>query len=155
MTVHAAFERYASCPVEQAIAENRFEEILSNEVEPALGPQPVFLTEYPAELAALARLKAGASHVAERCELYIGGLELANGFSELSDPVEQRSRFAKDEADRRKAGKEPYPVPEDFLDDLAGMPEAAGIALGIDRLVMLLTDAEQIGDVIAFPEERL
>ncbi len=152
LTVTEAFRRYASCSVADAIGDGRFEEVLTTEVEPALGLSPAFLTEYPAPLAALARLKPGDRAVAERCELYIGGLELANGFSELADPAEQRARFAADEEARRAAGKPPCPLPENFLADLERMPEAAGIALGVDRLVMLLTDAAAIDDVIAFPE---
>lgn len=150
LTVKTAFERYASCSATEAIEANSFEEILMDEVEPALGLNPVFLIEYPAPLAALARAMPGNHQVAERCELYIGGIELANGFSELVDPTEQRSRFAADEAIRREAGKPPYPIPEIFLNELKQMPESAGIAFGIDRLVMLLTDSARIDDVVAF-----
>ncbi len=154
MTVTEAFDRHASCPVAEALENDRFEEVLTAEVEPALGVGPVFLTEYPVQLAALSRTKTTDHTVAERCELYIGGLELANGFSELADPVEQRTRFEKDESERRKAGKLPCPLPERFLDELKNMPEAAGIALGIDRLVMLLTDTNHIDDIVAFPPEN-
>lgn len=153
LTVHEAFSLYASCSADAAIAAGRFEEILAEQVEPALGLDPVFLTEFPAKLAALARKKPGRHEVAERCELYIGGLELANGFSELVDPVEQRERFEKDESARRKAGKPPYPVPEDFLEELKLMPDSAGMAFGIDRLVMLLTRADEIDEVVAFPAD--
>jgi lysyl-tRNA synthetase class 2 len=93
--------------------------------------------------------------VAERFELYIAGLELANAFSELIDPLEQRQRFEHEEAQRRAAGKAPYPVPEKFLRELETMPDAAGIALGVDRLVMLLTGAETIDEVVAFTPEEL
>jgi lysyl-tRNA synthetase class 2 len=93
--------------------------------------------------------------VAERFELYIAGLELANAFSELTDPVEQRQRFIDEEASRRNAGKPPYPSPENFLRELETMPEAAGIALGLDRLVMLLTDSATIDEVVAFTPELL
>ncbi|PLX76926.1 MAG: EF-P lysine aminoacylase GenX [Desulfuromonas sp.] len=151
LTVKEAFRLYADCSAEQAIENNRFEEVLTDQVEPALGFGPIFLTEYPAPLAALARLKSDDTSVAERCELYIGGLELANGFSELTDPAEQRIRFEADEEERRRQGKPPCPLPEDFLADLHNMPEAAGIALGVDRLVMLLTDAASIDEVVAFP----
>ena len=155
LTVTDAFARFASCPVTEALRSNRFEEILTEEVEPALGLNPLFLTEYPAELAALARTKHGDHSVAERCELYIGGIELANGFSELVDPVEQGKRFSADEATRRQAGKPPYPAPEKFLSDLKQMPESAGIALGLDRLVMLLTDAATIDAVVALSPDDL
>jgi len=156
LTVAEAFERYASINLQKAIAEDRFEEILCNEVEPSLGrDKPTFLTEYPASMAALARTKPGDATVAERFELYIDGLEVANAFSELIDPREQRERFQKDEDARQGAGKSPYPLPEKFLDEMHNMPEAAGIALGLDRLVMLLTGAEQIDDVVAFTPDSL
>jgi len=151
LTVAEAFSSYASMNLDQALEAGCFEEILTTEVEPNLGKaRPTFLTEYPATMAALARAKPGDPRVAERFELYIDGLELANAFSELTDPLEQRKRFAADEERRRAAGKTPYPLPESFLTELAAMPEAAGIALGLDRLVMLMTGAEKIDDVVAF-----
>ena len=151
LTVAEAFSSYASMNLDQALEAGCFEEILTTEVEPKLGKaRPTFLTEYPATMAALARAKPGDPRVAERFELYIDGLELANAFSELTDPLEQRKRFAADEERRRAAGKTPYPLPESFLTELAAMPEAAGIALGLDRLVMLMTGAEKIDDVVAF-----
>ena len=155
MTVSEAFTRFACCSVEEAIGKDRFEEILTSEVEPALGSDPVFLYDYPASQAALARRKPGNPAVAERVELYIGGIELANGFSELVDPVEQRQRFESEENERRESGKPPYPVPEEFLNELNTMPESAGIAFGIDRLVMLLTNTDHIDQVVAFPDAGL
>ena len=155
LTVAEAFAHYACMSLEDALAADRFEEILTGEVEPHLGKErPTFLIEYPASLAALARSKPGEPQVAERFELYIDGLELANAFSELTEPHEQRRRFEADEATRRAAGKTPYPLPERFLAEMATMPEAAGIALGLDRLIMLLTDTESIDRVVAFtPDE--
>jgi lysyl-tRNA synthetase class 2 len=150
ITVNEAFDRYANCSVETAIENDTFEEILTDEVEPKLGLNPLFLTEYPKPLAALARTKQDNPAVAERCELYIGGMEMSNGFSELADPVEQRERFEEDERIRQAAGKPPYPMPEGFLRELEQMPESAGMALGIDRLIMLLTDTQQIDEVVAF-----
>jgi len=156
LTVAEAFSRYASMSLDAALATDCFEEILTAEVEPHLGKdRPTFLIEYPTSLAALARTKPGEPLVAERFELYINGLELANAFSELTDQNEQRSRFEADEESRRSAGKKPYPLPEKFLSELANMPGAAGIALGIDRLIMLLTDAGKIDDVVAFTGEDL
>lgn len=156
LTVTEAFTRYASMDLNQALASDCFEEILTGEVEPHLGKEkPTFLTEYPSSLAALARSKRGEPQVAERFELYIDGLELANAFSELTDAEEQRRRFEKDEELRRTAGKTPYPLPEKFLAELENMPEAAGIALGLDRLIMLITDAEKIDDVVAFGPDDL
>ncbi len=156
LTVTEAFTRYASMDLNQALASDCFEEILTREVEPHLGKEkPTFLTEYPSSLAALARIKPGETQVAERFELYIDGLELANAFSELTDVEEQHRRFEKDEELRRTAGKTPYPLPEKFLAELENMPEAAGIALGLDRLIMLITDAEKIDDVVAFGPDDL
>jgi lysyl-tRNA synthetase class 2 len=156
LSVADAFAAYASQSLEQALATGRFDEILTSEVEPRLGlEQPTFLYDYPAGLAALARRKAAEPGLAERFELYIAGIEVANAFSELTDPVEQRQRFNADEAARRAQGKEPLPLPEKFLTELATLPPSAGIALGIDRLVMLLTGAATIDDVIAFSPEEL
>ncbi|TLM63004.1 MAG: EF-P lysine aminoacylase GenX [Deltaproteobacteria bacterium] len=155
LSVDEAFRRHAACPVDEALATGRFDEILTDEVEPRLGPGPLFLVDYPAPLAALARLKPANPAVAERVELYLGGLELANGFSELTDPVEQRARFTADEAARRAAGKPPRPLPEPYLADLSALPPCAGIALGLDRLVMLLAGAAEIGEVVAFTPEQL
>ncbi|APG28734.1 EF-P lysine aminoacylase GenX [Syntrophotalea acetylenivorans] len=156
LTVAEAFDRYASLGLATALETNRFDELLTLEVEPLLGrDRPTFLIEYPSELAALARCHPERPQVAERFELYVAGIELANAFSELTDPTEQRRRFDADEAERRAAGKPPYPVPDKFLTELAAMPEAAGIALGLDRLVMLLTDATTIDEVVTFTPELL
>jgi len=156
LTVSEAFSRYASMSLQSALTADRFEEVLTDEVEPHLGKhQPTFLTEYPTSLAALARAKPGEPLVAERFELYIDGLEVANAFSELTDPHEQRSRFDAAEETRRASGKTPYPLPEKFLTELITMPEAAGIALGLDRLIMLLTDSDSIDDVVAFTPDDL
>jgi lysyl-tRNA synthetase class 2 len=156
LTVAEAFARYASISLDAALTTGRFDEIIALQIEPQLGRiRPTFLTEYPVAMAALARRKPDNPKVAERFELYIDGLELANAFSELTDPVEQRQRFVSEEAERRRAGKAPYPVPEKFLTELAALPPSAGIALGIDRLVMLLTGAAAIDEVVAFPPEDL
>jgi lysyl-tRNA synthetase class 2 len=156
LTVGDAFARYASKSIDEALAGDCFEELLTAEVEPHLGKdRPLFLTEYPTSLAALARTKPGHPQLAERFELYIDGLELANAFSELTDPQEQRRRFEADEATRRSAGKTPYPLPEKFLAELGAIPVAAGIALGLDRLIMLLTDAMTIDEVVAFTPGEL
>ena len=156
LTVSEAFSRYASISLESALSSDRFEEILTSEIEPHLGKdRPTFLTDYPATLAALARTKEGNPELAERFELYIDGLELANAFSELTDPHEQRLRFEADEDLRRSSGKRPYPLPEKFLAEMKAMPEAAGIALGLDRLVMLMTDSTGIDRVVAFSPDDL
>ena len=129
-----------------------FFKIFLEAVEPRLGnPKPTILYDYPASMAALARLKPGAPHLAERFELYIGGIELANAFSELTDPIEQRKRFEEDQRMRAQLGRDVYPIDEDLLHALAKMPPSAGIALGVDRLAMIFCDAASIEEVIAFP----
>jgi len=134
--------------------DDAFFRIFLDRVEPELGRgRPTFLTEYPVHMAALARLKPGDPTVAERFELFAGGLELANAFSELTDAGEQRRRFLAEQEERRSKGREVYPLDEDFLTDLERMPPAAGIALGVDRLTMLAAGADTIGQVVAFPEE--
>lgn len=156
LSVDEAFRRYSGRGVAEAIADDRFEEILDAAVEPNLGREvPTFLYDYPASMAALARKSSANPEVAERFELYVAGLELANGFSELTDATEQRMRFEEEEGERRRAGKKPYPVAEPFLQELSRIPAAAGIALGIDRLIMLLTGSEIIDDVVAFTPEEL
>ncbi len=150
MTVEDAFVMNAGWNPVTDYDEDRFDVDLVDKVEPAL-PRgvPVVLTDYPAEAAALARLKPENPAVAERFELYIAGIELANAYSELTDAAEQEARF-KECADRRaELGKVVYPMDEEFLAALrAGLPRCGGIALGIDRLVMLLADAASIEDVV-------
>ncbi|MBU4412817.1 MAG: EF-P lysine aminoacylase GenX, partial [Proteobacteria bacterium] len=156
ITVAEAFRCYAPCPVEEALAQDRFDELLVEYVEPHLGmATPTFLYDYPATLGALARLSPTDPAVAERFELYVAGLELANGFSELVDPVEQRARFLAEQAVIRLQGRDPGPMPEQFLVELGEMPQAAGIALGVDRLVMLFAGADAIDQVVAFTPEGL
>jgi len=110
------------------------------------------LYDYPLSMAALARAKPGDPRLAERVELYVCGLELANGFSELTDAREQRARFARDRSAKRRIYGLAYPVDEDFLAALeAGLPESAGMALGFDRLVMLASGASRIDEVLWAP----
>jgi lysyl-tRNA synthetase class 2 len=151
-----AFEKYGSVSMEDALAAGRFDEVMAFEIEPQLGaPAPVFLCDYPAPQGALARLKPKDPLLAERFELYVAGVELCNGFSELTDAAEQRERFEKEQDLRRSLNKTVYPMPQKFLTALTDMPAAAGNALGIDRLVMLLADTDQIDDVVAFTPEEL
>jgi lysyl-tRNA synthetase class 2 len=132
--------------------DDAFTQVLLEKVEPELGrARPAFLTEYPASQAALARLKPGDPRVAERFELYAGGLELANGFGELTDAAEQRRRLMAEREQRRAAGRAVYGLDEQFLAALPSMPEAGGVAIGFDRLLMLLTGARDIADVLLFP----
>jgi lysyl-tRNA synthetase class 2 len=155
-TVQEVFERYASVSLEHALASGRFDEVLAVEIEPHLGfPKPLFLYQYPAALAALSRLAKHPSGAAERFELYTAGVELANAFSELIDPVEQRARFEEELAKRKQNGQTVYPMPEKFLRSLSSMPDSAGIALGVDRLVMLLSNQKEIDSVVTFTPEEL
>lgn len=127
-------------------------------VEPALAAldRPVILHDWPVPLAALARTKPGDPAVALRFEAYVGGLELANAFDELTDPIEQRARFESDLAIRGARGRARYPLDEKLLAALAeGLPPSAGIALGFDRLVMLATGATEIRDVLSFAQHEL
>jgi len=155
LSVQTAFERYASVSLDEALNNNHFDQTMVEKIEPHLGMKtPTFLYDYPASLAALARLKPGTPSIAERFEIYAGGMELANGFSELNDAHEQRLRFEKELKERAQLGKHVSPMPERFLSALNNMPEAAGIALGLDRLVMIFGDARTIDEVVAFtPEE--
>jgi len=129
-----------------------FSRILAERVEPQLGiRRATLLYEYPLPLAALARAKPGSNNVAERFELYACGVELANAFGELTDVAEQRARFETAMSEKQRIHGERYPVDEDFLAALAEMPQACGIALGFDRLVMLATGAQRIEQVIWTP----
>jgi len=129
-----------------------FSRILAERVEAHLGiGRATILYEYPLPLAALARAKPGSDSVAERFELYACGVELANAFGELTDVAEQRARFETAMNDKERIHTERYPIDEDFLDALARMPPASGIALGFDRLVMLATGAQHIEQVIWTP----
>ncbi len=175
LTVREAFARYAGVNTDPAedpdafIREARqrghrsalpgdsfeiaFFKVFLDAVERHLGGgRPTFLVDYPAEMAALAKLKQDAPRVAERFELYVSGVELANAFTELNDPVEQRVRLEDEAAQRKHGGRPAYPIDERFLGALeAGMPPAGGIALGVDRLLMVLTDAKHIREVVAIP----
>jgi lysyl-tRNA synthetase class 2 len=177
LTVASAFERFAGIDLLATIADGKgdraslaaaatgrvritdddtwsdiFSKVLVEHVEPNLGQgRLTILFEYPAPEAALARAKPSDPRVAERFEIYACGVELANGFGELTDPREQRKRFtlAMDEKQRRYG--ERYPLDEDFLDAVARMPEASGVALGFDRLVMLASGAVRIDHVVWTP----
>ncbi len=178
VTVAEAFERYAGVDVLATLAGREgdgaelaaaaakagvttaaddtwgdiFSRILAERVEPHLGfGRATLLYEYPLPLAALARPKPGSDKVAERFELYACGVELANAFGELTDVAEQRARFEAAMDEKQRIHGERYPVDEDFLAALAAMPQASGIALGFDRLVMLATGAQRIEQVIWTP----
>jgi lysyl-tRNA synthetase class 2 len=156
MTVHEAFQRYSPMPLEDALDADRFDEIMVLHIEPGIDiSRPLFLYDYPPSLAALSRIKRSDPLLAERFELYMGGLELANAFSELTDVDEQVKRFKKERERRRQLGKADYPFPDRFIKELGNMPDSAGIAFGIDRLVMLFADTDTIDDVVSFTPEDI
>ncbi len=152
ITVRAAYLQWAGWDPVADWDADRFNDDMDAKIEPALPrDRPCILTDYPVEAAALARVKPGDDAVAERWELYIGGLEIANAYSELCDPAAQRARFNAAAAERRDFGKEVYPLDEPFLQALEkGMPPCGGIALGVDRLVMLVCDTADIADARVF-----
>ncbi|MDQ8039587.1 MAG: elongation factor P--(R)-beta-lysine ligase [Rickettsiella sp.] len=126
--------------------------LMTHYIEPNLPHHPVFIYDFPASQAALARIRAGDPPIAERFEVYIKGLELANGFHELGSPSEQRQRFLNDLKQREKMAYNTVPIDEHLLAALEhGLPNCAGVALGIDRLIMLVAEKNTIDEVIAFP----
>ncbi len=162
MTVCEAYAAFAGVSAEETLAmaeadEDRFFRLLVDAVEPSLArlDGAVFLTEYPASQASLARKKPGNPHVAERFELYVAGVELCNGFGELVDAVEQRARLVRDQAERLARGLPVYPIDERFLDALAHVPPSGGNALGLDRLAALVCGTTEIAGVMAFTAEEL
>lgn len=155
ITVAAAFRRYAGVEAGEVLACGRFDEVLVTAVEPHLGQaRPTFLYDYPVELGSLARRSPQHPEVAERFELYMAGVEIANGFSELADVDEQRRRLQGELATLHGRG-EPGGMPEKFLAALPAMGEAAGIALGVDRLLMLLMGSGTLSAAISFLFEEL
>lgn len=177
-SVHEAFRRYLSLDLNDILEidsmrkacdalgvtvtdndswDDLFFKIFLTYIEPSLGVDRLtVLMDYPVQLAALARRKENDYRYAERVELYIGGMELSNGYSELTDPKEQRDRFICDQKIRKSLEKEVFPIDESFMDALElGMPSSGGNALGVDRLIMFFTDSKNIDDVIAFPIAKL
>lgn len=156
-TVRDAYRRHAGISDAADLAasdEDRYFQLWVDRVEPGLSRarSPLFLTEFPATQAALARLCPHDEAVAERFELYAGGFELCNGFGELTNPAEQRRRFELELARRRRSGSPLQPIDEPFLAALEeGLPPSGGNALGFDRLVALATSTPRVADVIAFP----
>ncbi len=130
--------------------------LLTQRIEPYLGQgRMTFVYDYPASQASLARIRPESPPVGERFELYLEGIEIANGFHELGDAGEQRARFEQDNRERVSRGQQPMPLDEHFLSALAaGLPACAGVALGIDRLLMVAAGARSIEEVMAFPLSR-
>lgn len=171
ITVAHAFRQHASTDLAEletsaarrgydtntATWEQLYHQLFLNEIEPKLGrPRPTILYDYPVRMAALARAKPTDPTVAERFELYVAGIELGNAFSELTDPVEQRNRLRAEREERIASGRTRYDIDDDFIAALeAGIPPSAGIAIGVDRLVMLLADRPSIRDVLWFPADEI
>lgn len=156
ITVRQAFIKSAGWDPVAGYDAERFDHDMAVLVLPQLEPcRPTILMEYPAAAASLARLKPGDSLVAERAEVFIGGLELANAYSELTDSQEQRKRFELEIAEIEQQQKRKMKMPESFIEAVGYMPECGGIALGMERLVMLLCDAGSIDEVTAFTAENI
>ena len=156
ITVREAFNQYTETSMDQALKDDEFDLLMTDRIEPYLGlKNPTFICDYPAERAALAKIKSDDPSVSERFELYIAGMELANAFSELNNAEIQRERFIKESQRRAERNAYPYPMPEPFLAEIGSMPYSAGIAFGLDRFVMLLTGSESIDEVVAFTPEEL
>jgi len=156
LTLNEAFKKYASISLNDAIDRDIFEEVMVNEIEPNLGiNKPVFIKDFPASMAALSRISPDNPDIAERFELYIGGLEIANGYTELTDMEEMKKRLDMENRKRALAGKEIYPIPEKFFLNVKKLPDCAGIALGIDRLVMLFSNTSRIDHVVTLTFEEI
>lgn len=153
-TIEEAFNKFASADPYDAIKNNEFELILVEKIEPNLPKNcPVVLKDYPVQMAALSKLNPKNPKTAERWELYLGGIEICNAYSELIDYNEQKVRFAKAHANRKERGLATYPEDKEFFEALeSGMKEFAGCALGVDRLAMILADAHDIRSVNSFTE---
>lgn len=152
LTVRDTFLKSAGWDPTKTCDPDRFELDLVDKVIPAFPEdRPVVLMDYPAYCASLSRLKPGNPNVAERAEVFIGGLEIDNIYSELTNPAEQEERFREDIEKLNRMGRKGYKMPEKFIEALKYFPECGGVALGVDRLVMLFCDTDKIYDVITFP----
>lgn len=157
ISVKEAFQKYAGKDVLK-VSDEDFYKIFFNEIEPELlkSRKPFFIYDYPISQASLSRPKKEDPRFAERFEVFLAGIELGNCFSELIDAKAQKDRFEKDLSERMKLGKTKYPIDEDLIDALAsGVPEVSGIAVGVDRLIMLAADAPSISDTLFFPAEEM
>jgi lysyl-tRNA synthetase class 2 len=151
ITVEEAFLKFSPKTLAQALIEDIFDEILVEYIEPRLGIKtPTILYDYPTELGSLAKQKNDYPDLVERFELYINGIELANGFTELTDVKEQRIRFEYEIKEIKKQWNRDAVMPEDFLLDLEKMKPTAGIALGLDRVLMVGIGKKDLGGIIPF-----
>jgi lysyl-tRNA synthetase class 2 len=152
LSISEAFLEFAGWDPVGHYDEDRFNIDLVEKVEPALKQLGgvIVLIDYPEEAAALSRRKPDNPRVAERWELYLDGIEIANAYSELTDPAEQRRRFEECAEQRTALGKEAYPIDEAFMQSLEKMPPSGGVALGVDRLIMLLCNGESLDAVLPF-----
>lgn len=148
MTVREAYLRWAKWDPWERWDQDRFDFDMATKIEPALKPLgAVFLMDYPPQAASLAKLRGD---VAERWEFYVNGMELANCFTELCDPEEQRRRFAAAREERKQLNEADYPIDEEFLSVLGDINSAAGVALGVDRLAMTLLGVNEMSQVRQF-----
>jgi elongation factor P--(R)-beta-lysine ligase len=155
ITVREAYLRWAGWDPVADFEGQRFDDDMVNKIIPNFPiERPIVILDYPVECASLARLKPDDNLVAERAEIFIGGLEIANGYSELNDARQQTNRFKQEIELMRQSGK-PALLPEKFLNAINHLPKCSGIAVGVDRLVMLFCDTSSIDDVIAFPSDLL
>ncbi len=145
----------AGCVIEDSMGYGKIvDAVMSDKVKPHL-VQPTFLYDYPLEISPLAKKKRGAPNLTERFQLFVAGMEMGNAFSELNDPIDQRERFMEQARQRERGDDEAQYLDEDYITALeVGMPPAAGLGVGIDRLTMLLTNHASIREVILFPQLR-
>jgi lysyl-tRNA synthetase class 2 len=155
LTVQEAYVKWAGWDPLKDFDGLRFDLDMAEKVIPGFpSSRPTVILDYPPRCAALARLKPDNPSVAERAEIFIGGLEIANGFSELNNALEQKKRFEEEILEMQRQGI-PAALPQKFLESVAHLPRSTGMALGIDRLAMLFCDTGSIDDVIAFPSDYL
>ena len=148
LTVREAYRRFAGWDPFADWDQDRFDFDMATKIEPNLPKEPTFLIDYPPQAASLSKLRGD---VAERWELYVDGMELANAFTELTDSAEQRRRFEAAREERRGIGEADYPLDEEFLRLLQFVPPSGGVALGVDRLVMLVAGAKSIDEIRVAP----
>jgi len=152
MPVADAFIQFAGWNPMDDFDEDRFDQDLAGKIEPRLPKEtPTILTDYPAQRAALARCKEEPPHPAERWELYLAGIEIANAYTELTDPKEYRRRHEQWSASRQAGGRAVYPLDREFVQAIeSGLPPCAGVALGLDRLLMILCDKVSLDEILPF-----